>query len=145
MGRMAAPRTAAVVALSRVVELAVDEVDLSVAQYRILGYCARGPTTPGDVARWLSVRKQNITRQIESLVGAGYLVRDVDVDDRRRVVLHLTRSGRAILRAGDRAIDRSIEGVLALLPAKDSAAADRGLEALDTALREGWARARADR
>jgi DNA-binding MarR family transcriptional regulator len=136
------PRTAAVLGVGRVLDLALEEVDLSVAQYRILGYCSVEPATPGVIAQWLAVPKQNLTRQIESLVGLGYLARRPDPEDGRRVRLELTRQGRTVLRQGERALDRYLDAVLE--PA-EATVVNRGLETLDAALTRGWARARSDR
>jgi DNA-binding MarR family transcriptional regulator len=136
-----ARRVATVAGLSRLLDLALDEVDLTVAQYRILTFCALGDTTPSDVTRWLSERRSSASRQIQLLVLRELLERQPDVHDGRRVVLTVTPHGRAQLREADRAIDCYLDALLSLLPEARSSSANLGLEAFGEALALGWARA----
>ena len=140
-----ARRVATVAGLSRMLELALDEVDLSVAHYRILTYCALGDATPSDLARWFSVRRQSVTHQVEVLVQRDLLDRQRDVHDGRRVLLTVTPTGRKLLREADHAIAGYLDALLSMLPEAQSSSANLGLEALGEALAAGWAHAAASR
>ncbi len=78
-----------------------------------------GIDTPGgprhDLPSELGVTKQAVSQVIDLLVNRGYLERELDPDDRRRVRLELTNRGKdavaAVLR-GVEAVDRQLEEVV---------------------------------
>lgn len=131
-----------IVGLSRMVELALDEVDLTLAQYRLLGFCANGPTTPTEVAVWLSVKKQSVTSQLDALVQRGFLERESDDDDRRRSLHVVTPLGRKQLANAELAIETYFDAVLSTLTAADRKRVTTGLSMAGTALGRIWARAK---
>jgi DNA-binding MarR family transcriptional regulator len=57
------------------------------------------------VVRWRGVTKQAVGQTVETLVVRGYLERERDLADRRRVNLTLSERGEAAGRAARRAID----------------------------------------
>lgn len=133
-----APRT--IVALARMVDLALDEVDLTLHQFRLLSFCAREPTSPTEVARWFAVKKQSVTDQLESLAHRGYLSSVRDERDGRRRLLEVTPAGTEVLRDAEHAITVYLDVVLGTLGAKDEAAARRGLAKSGVALSRIWKR-----
>lgn len=72
--------------------------DLSVPQFRTLGYLHRHPgCTLSDVSEHVGLTLPAMSRLVDGLVHRELLTRNVSVDDRRRVELSLTKSGAAIL------------------------------------------------
>lgn len=124
--------------LARILELALDDVDLSLAEYRLLGFCALEPANPSEIAAWLSVGQQNLSRQIDSLVTRELLDRTVDENDRRRVVLSVTHEGRSLLRAADAGIDRMLSHIAGRLKAADRQALRDGFLAAEQAMNSIW-------
>jgi long-chain acyl-CoA synthetase len=134
-GLWAASRGAA--RLSKVVELALDEVDLSLPQFRLMLLLADGSSVATALARRLTVSRPSITALVDGLVQRGFVERVPDTRDRRCVTHSLTPAGRAALDRGDAAIQARLEAKLGHLPARKRRAALDGLalwlEALDSA------------
>jgi DNA-binding MarR family transcriptional regulator len=61
----------------------------------VLGAIARTGAPLGDVVRQLGVSKQTAGQLVDTLVTRGYLDREVDPADRRRLVVRLTDRGEA--------------------------------------------------
>ena len=61
----------------------------------VLGGMANHDGPAVDMIRGLGVTKQAASQLIDTLVLRGYLVRDVNPDDRRRMTIELTERGRA--------------------------------------------------
>jgi DNA-binding MarR family transcriptional regulator len=83
-----------------------------------------------DMIRGLGVTKQAASQLIDTLVLRGYLTRDVNPDDRRRMAIALTDRGRAAaaaVRAGVESIDAELARMIS--PA-ELAGLRVGLEAL---------------
>src|SRR5690349_23458087 len=75
---------------------ALDEVTLP--QYRILVVlCANGPMRSGDLAEQLGVHQSTLTRTADRLVAGGWVRRETSSESRREVMVHLTRTGRALV------------------------------------------------
>jgi DNA-binding MarR family transcriptional regulator len=69
-----------------------------------------------QLADGLSRAKQEVSRLVDTLVDREYVVRESDPDDRRRLVLRLTRKGRAaadVIQAAVLALDQRMEAELA--------------------------------
>jgi DNA-binding MarR family transcriptional regulator len=64
------------------------------APYVLGGIVNRG-VSAGDLIRQLGVSKQAASQLIDTLVLRGYLERQADREDRRRMTLHVTERGRA--------------------------------------------------
>lgn len=54
------------------------------------------PVFPSDVASRATMEADKVTRAVDQLVNRGWVARKADTADRRRVVLTLTRRGKAI-------------------------------------------------
>jgi len=86
--------------ISAAIALSLDGADtrLSLPQLRALALVdARGPVNLSAVAEGLGVNPSNASRACDRLVRNGLLDRREDPNDRRSVVLTLTREGRRLL------------------------------------------------
>jgi DNA-binding MarR family transcriptional regulator len=72
---------------------------------RLLGGMYRFGGQPTDIAGDLGISKQAASKMVDVLVVRGYLDREVDPDDRRRMLLSLTERGETAARATSSAID----------------------------------------
>jgi long-chain acyl-CoA synthetase len=125
----ASPLGRVVARLAKQVEVALGEVDLSIAQYRALAYLAGGVAAPSALAGQLDVSKPSITALVDGLCARGYVERRPDPDDRRRVEHRLTRAGRQALTSADRAVDDRLLALLAHLDDRGTQRALAGVEA----------------
>ena len=78
----------------------------------VLGGMANFGGSAGDMIRALGVSKQAASQLIDTLVLRGYLAREVNTQDRRRMVIGLTERGRAAAKAVRAGIEE-IDGELA--------------------------------
>jgi DNA-binding MarR family transcriptional regulator len=77
----------------------------------VLGGLANHGAAFGDLIRELGVSKQAASQLVDTLVLRGYLAREPDSEDRRRMVITLTERGRAAaaaVRAGVESVDRQL-------------------------------------
>jgi DNA-binding MarR family transcriptional regulator len=79
---------------------------------------AARPTTIVRLAEHLGITKQAASELAGQLVGAGYLRRRPDPDDRRAVLLELTDRGWACTRAAERAARDTVGGWRARVSAR---------------------------
>ena len=92
------------VLLGKQAEIALAEVGISDAQYRMLSLLSRGTFSSSAAATLLSVSPPSVTSIIEGLLERDLVVRCSATDDRRRVELSLTEAGTALLLAADDAV-----------------------------------------
>ena len=126
--------------LARVVELGLDEVDLSLPQLRILMILSLGDRrTPTRVASVLSVSPPTVTAVVDGLVARGAVERTPDPDDRRKVVHSLTPLGTRLLADAEAAAERHLVELLGYLDGpSDRADAQAGLAQWDEAMNRAW-------
>ncbi len=74
------------------------------------------------VAQRLSVTAATVTAAVNRLVRKGYVERVPSQEDRRKVLLHLTKSGRKAVRAHDLFHARMIDSILDGMDADEEAA-----------------------
>jgi DNA-binding MarR family transcriptional regulator len=86
-----------VVRLAKVVELVLDDLSLTVNQYRALTLVATGAPPMREFAVRLAMQPPNVSTLIDGLVGRGLISRRRDHTDRRRVMLSLTKRGQELL------------------------------------------------
>jgi len=122
--------------LSKRVEVALAQVELTLPQYRVLGILAEGSAAASGLADRLAVRRPSITALIDGLVARGLVDRRQEDTDRRRVELRLTPEGVETLARADVAVDEYLIAIAGHLPDKEEAMALRSLEL--------WARAMAE-
>jgi len=97
--------------LAKQVELAATAMDLSLAQYRILGLLDSGPAVSSALADRLAVRPPSVTALVDGLVARGFVDRRAVQDDRRRVSHVLTPAGRKVLTATDNAVEARLTAI----------------------------------
>jgi long-chain acyl-CoA synthetase len=119
--------------LSKRVEVALAQVELTLPQYRVLGILAEGTAAASGLADRLAVRRPSITALIDGLVARGLVDRRQEDADRRRVEVRLTPEGVSTLARADEAVDEYLVAIAGHLPDKEEAMALRSLEL--------WARA----
>ena len=112
--------------LGRHVELALSQVDLTIAQYRALVQLDVGAEAPTSLAVQLAVTKPSITAVVEGLLHRGLVDRTASAEDRRRISVCLTDEGRRVLARADQAVTDRLGDVLAEID--DPQAALAGLE-----------------
>jgi long-chain acyl-CoA synthetase len=91
--------------LARQLEKALEPLDLSLPQYRVLSLLADGSSASSALASRLAVSPPSMTAVIDGLSARGLVDRRPDPDDRRRLTLLLTSGGRKTLRAAEAAVD----------------------------------------
>ncbi len=107
--------------------------DLSVPQFRALGYVHRHPRTSlSAVAEHLGLSAPTVSRLIESLVSRGLVEREVAVTDRRYVTLQLSAQGTDLLTRTRQGTVRELTALLAGLEETEQADIMRGLRPLRT-------------
>jgi long-chain acyl-CoA synthetase len=120
--------------LSKRVEVALSEMDLTLPQYRVLGILAEGSAAASGLADRASVRRPSITAIIDGLVARGLVERTHDDIDRRRIDLNLTPEGTNVIAEADHKVDEYLASIATCLPGKDEAMALRSLELWGQAL-----------
>jgi DNA-binding MarR family transcriptional regulator len=81
----------------------------------VLGGMANQGGNAGGLVRELGISKQAASQLIDTLVLRGYLTREGDPDDRRRMLIELTERGRAAAaatRAGVEEVDAELAAML---------------------------------
>jgi long-chain acyl-CoA synthetase len=114
--------------LTRHVETALDPLDLSLPQYRVLSLLGDGSSASSALAHRLAVSPPSVTAVVDGLVARGLVTREADAGDRRRLTLQLTPDGRKLLRAAEGAVDARLGEIAGYLEDPSSAAA--AIEAL---------------
>ncbi len=122
--------------LSKRVEIALADIDLTLSQYRVLGVLAEGSAATSGLADRLAVRPPSISVMIDGLVARGLVERRHEDTDRRKVALRLTRKGERTLADADRTVDDNLVSIAGHLQDKEEAMALHSLEL--------WARAMAE-
>jgi long-chain acyl-CoA synthetase len=114
--------------LARHVEQALDPLDLSLPQYRVLSLLGDGSSASSALAHRLAVSPPSVTAVVDGLVGRGLVAREADAGDRRRLTLQLTPAGMKLLRAAETAVDTRLGEVAEYL--EDPSGAAAAIEAL---------------
>lgn len=127
-----AGRTAA--RLARVVEKALDEVELSMPQYRVLSLLSESSAAAKVLASQLVVSKPSVTALVDGLVARGLVERRPDPEDRRRVVHELTDEGAKLVTRADEATAARLASLCRLLSRSKQDRAGNGLALWDEAI-----------
>ena len=90
--------------LAKQVEIGLASADLSLSQYRVLGFLDESSAVSSDLAERLAVRPPSVTAMVDGLVARGLVERRTVVSDRRQVDHVLTDSGRRALDTADTAV-----------------------------------------
>jgi long-chain acyl-CoA synthetase len=105
--------------LSKRVEFALAQVDLTLPQYRVLGILAEGSAAASGLAGRLAVRPSSVTAIIDGLAARGLVDRKHEEGDRRRIALRLTDEGARIVTEADLSVDNYLASIAACLPDED--------------------------
>jgi long-chain acyl-CoA synthetase len=97
--------------LAKQAELGLATLDLSLAQYRVLGLLSEGSAVSSAVAEQLAVRPPSVTALIDGLVARGLVDRRTIEGDRRRVSLVVTNAGRRAIAAADAVVDARMAAI----------------------------------
>jgi long-chain acyl-CoA synthetase len=108
--------------LARHVETALDPLELSLPQYRVLSLLGDGSSASSALAHRLAVSPPSVTAVVDGLVARSLVTREADAGDRRRLTLQLTPDGRKLLREAEVAVDTRLGEVAEYLEDRRSAA-----------------------
>lgn len=97
--------------LARHLESALETVELSPAQYRMLVQLSQGSEASTALARKLAVSAPSVTTVVDGLVQRGVVERTHSAEDRRRVSLALTEIGRGLLVSAEDAVRDRLESI----------------------------------
>ncbi len=89
---------------------------LSLPQYRILVLLADGPSCPRDLAEIVHVSSATISSVLDGLAARGYLRRERDPADGRKIIVRLTPQGTRVLANANQAVEARIEDISRFLP-----------------------------
>ncbi|MGH8071679.1 MAG: MarR family winged helix-turn-helix transcriptional regulator [Candidatus Entotheonellia bacterium] len=110
---------------------------LSVPQFRVLTFLSRRPGAPlSGVAEHLGVARSTASAIVDRLVRRKLVSRTAHPEERRSIVLTLTRAGGQHLQHAREAASGCMEKVLAGLPAADLLQVTQGLTLLGSAFEE---------
>jgi long-chain acyl-CoA synthetase len=120
--------------LAKVVERSLSSLELSLAQYRLLGNLADGPSQASTLAERLIVSRPSVTAIVDGLVERGLVTRMGAEADRRRVMHVLTPAGRKMLADADSAIAQRLDVLAEELSEPEQRRAFKGLDTWGKAL-----------
>ncbi|MBV9817230.1 MAG: MarR family transcriptional regulator [Solirubrobacterales bacterium] len=103
----------------------------------VLGGMANHGASAGSLIEALEVSKQAASQLIDTLVLRGYLTREINPDDRRRMTIALTERGRAAAAAVRDGVDEVDAALAAIIAPEELAGMRAGLEALAEIKRRG--------
>jgi DNA-binding MarR family transcriptional regulator len=110
---------------------ALEREGCSVEQWRILVLLADGKGHPmSEIAEFALVPAPSLTRMVDRMATDGLVHRTVDARDRRRVLVHLTREGRALHRCTTALVEQQGHALLANAARADLQRLQELLEAL---------------
>lgn len=107
---------------------------MSLAQYRVLAFLAEGQWAASVLADRLAVSRPSVTALVDGLVERGWVERHENPTDRRRVMHHLTASGRDRLDAATSSLQASLDELLGYLEDAEAARAREGLALVGAAM-----------
>jgi DNA-binding MarR family transcriptional regulator len=107
-------------ALEAASERMEQRVGLTASQRIVVRTLGRYPgTTPGQLAELLGVHPGTVSTQIRRLEARGLVTRLRDPRDARRVMLGLTRAGRAFDRPMEGTVEQAVHGAIAQVSPND--------------------------
>ena len=112
--------------LAKQADVVLAGINLTLAQYRVLGLLAEGSALSSVLSDRLAVRPPSVTALVDGLVARGLVDRSVDAEDRRRVAVTVTPAGLEVLAAADAAVDGRLAEIAAWLGDADDGSAALG-------------------
>jgi DNA-binding MarR family transcriptional regulator len=110
---------------------------LSTAGWRIMSIIGRfEPIFPGVAGQMSTMDADKVTRAVDRLVEMGYVIRNTDAADRRRVILCLTSRGRSVYEEVEELSQDMDAKWRSVLTKEDNQALDALMDKLDARARE---------
>ncbi len=109
---------------------------LTHSQYQALDLCSREPVTARKIAEALGLTPGGVTALVDRLEERGWVQRGKHPDDRRAVLVHLTREGLQFYTAVQESLTVSFRSVFQQIRTEDREALAQGLSALAKILEE---------
>jgi DNA-binding MarR family transcriptional regulator len=110
--------------------------DTSSTQCFILGEIHRGgPVTQAELGRRLALDKSWTSRAVDALVEEGLLIKEAAPEDRRAVVISLSKAGKKKAAELDRALNDHAEQIIGRVPQRQRPGVYESLRLLRDALR----------
>jgi DNA-binding MarR family transcriptional regulator len=110
--------------------------DTSSTQCFILGEVDRsGPVTQAELGRRLALDKSWTSRAVDALVQEGLLIKEPSPEDRRTVVISLSKAGKKRAAELDRALNDHAEQIIGRVPPRQRPGVYESLRLLRDALR----------
>jgi DNA-binding MarR family transcriptional regulator len=98
------------------------DLGLTASEINVLANLADGQVLAvGELARATGSKPSTLTSLLDRLVSRGYVAREVDLEDRRSVLVSLTEAGRPVARAARSAMVAVEGAALAALPVESIA------------------------
>lgn len=120
--------------LAKSLEIALGEVELSLSQYRLLVLLSESPSAATALADRLDVTRPSLTALVDGLVARGFVAREPDPHDRRRVTHEISATGHDALQRADGAVRDRLTRLTGHLAPDDRRIASTGLEHWLTAI-----------
>lgn len=121
--------------VSKLLELALTHVNLSLPQYRLLLFLSRAPEQRATaLAGSLDVTPPSLTALVDGCVSRGLVERVTSPEDRRRVLHLLTDAGHELLARADSTVAAHLAEIVGHVPAAKAKRIIEGLEALGEAM-----------
>ena len=104
--------------------------NITVPQWRILGAIYRGRNETSELAKHIGVSQPAISRMVDGLVDRGLVKRVPHRDDRRHIVLSLSRAGEALYKKARESTQKKIGNKIAHLSNAEKTQMRQGLKIL---------------
>ena len=113
-------------------------LNLSVPQFRTLGFVARNPQTSlSAVAEHIGLALPSISKLVDGLVDRKLVLRQSHSDDRRRITLELTARGDTLLQSAHASTQTALAKRLSALSESDRATIVRAMQILQPLFTRG--------
>lgn len=110
--------------------VAAEEFEITPSQFHVLRRIADGKGSVSDLSDCMHLSRPNISRTVDELVNSGYVRRRRDADDRRNIILSLTRDGQKLIKGFHKKIGDKMAELFINLDLEDLISVQRGLESL---------------
>lgn len=110
--------------------VAADEFEITPSQFHVLRRIADGRGSVSNLADCMHLSRPNISRTVDELVTGGYVNRRRDLEDRRNIILSLTKTGKQLIDNFQKKIGDRMGELFLRLDLEDLKSLLRGLESL---------------
>ena len=137
MGEVSASFERAAHLVGAYLETTVGDLGLTQGEAHVLAQLGRrGPTTIATLHREFGHKRSTLTNIIDRLERRGLVRRELNPDDRRSFLVHLTAAGRRSANRVTKALDKLERDLRRFVPDRDIAAVDPVVEALGRIVQE---------